>query len=615
MVDSSEERSIPNSTSSVEHHSDDPKPPSSHATDEELQDYQTRLEKYADDVYAYLVNDETITGRTLWTDLTTTFSSLGIRHLCRTTAFRWRALLITRDVYVRRERNIRVQDALIECLERDVFISESSMNRVYAPREDNASQPRSLSQTKLAQNRNQNKRTIATKDTSEVDMTIEKNGGVTNSMNGSDFSHKSGVNTIAKLWHGRKKFTGALDEDLIGVLQQYESFALSCNMSKEEMARGIPVILDGEAMSFYSSSLTGVFNYDRICEFTSDEQRSRLLTIWQKTSLSAEFDRNPDSSQLAVFKSVCRLLKRTQRQLHVRYHEDIFLKDQLVQAADIPDITRSMLEKPPQTAHEAQERIAALLSADPKSAGMHIAKHSDIVNYGFNRKFGGDAVHRKHNKKYSHHRKPHKRGCVVCQKDHFARNNHSQDEIIAAIRRKKKNCPNHVYTVQQFTEALDVFDSSSSSDESSGDESGSDDSDQQVNLAAEENITTNTRLEQHLANNAFCHGAIIVGKSEMQTTDEALSVSDCGKFRGIIMDPGCNRRSVMSLSQYRSYCDEFDVIASINTSKAGTLRGIGDSRSHYIGTAIIAIPFQQLGLTIDVEFGILNAECFCFITA
>ena len=101
------------------------------------------------------------------------------------------------------------------------------------------------------------------------------------------------------------------------------------------MARGIPVILDGEAMSFYSSSLTGVFNYYRIFEalkgeFTLDEQRSRLLTISQTTSLSAEFDRNPDSSQLAVFNSVCRLLKRTQRQIHVSYHEDIFLKDKLV---------------------------------------------------------------------------------------------------------------------------------------------------------------------------------------------------------------------------------------------------------------------------------------------
>ena len=104
MVDSSEERCISNSTSSVEHHSDDPKPPSSHDTEEELQDYQTRLEKYADDVYAYLVSDETISGRALWADLTTTLSSLGIRNLCRITAFRLRALLITTDVYVRREK-------------------------------------------------------------------------------------------------------------------------------------------------------------------------------------------------------------------------------------------------------------------------------------------------------------------------------------------------------------------------------------------------------------------------------------------------------------------------------------------------------------------------------
>ena len=80
--------------------------------------------------------------------------------------------------------------------------------------------------------------------------------------------------------------------------------------------------------------------------------------------------------------------------------------------------------------------------------------------------------------------------------------------------------------MQQLTGVSDVFDRSFSSDESSGDDSRSDASDQQVNLAAEENITTNTRLEQHLANNAFCHGAIIVRKREMQTTDEALSVSD-----------------------------------------------------------------------------------------
>lgn len=118
---------------------------------------------------------------------------------------------------------------------------------------------------------------------------------------------------------------------------------------------------------------------------------NRLLRTWQRTSLRDAMRNNPDKSE-AVFKDVCRVLSTTQRQLHEIYHDDRLLHEQIVLSVDLPEIERSLREKAASTSHEAVQRIAALLSNEPRSAGAHcINSSSDTAMYGVGLRYGGDA--------------------------------------------------------------------------------------------------------------------------------------------------------------------------------------------------------------------------------
>jgi hypothetical protein len=229
-----------------------------------------------------------------------------------------------------------------------------------------------------------------------------------------------------------------LDEDLEGVIQVYKALAKTCKLTDEELALGIPMILDGDAMALYSSKLCAM-SFEIIVqalrdEFTSEEQRNRLLRIWQKASLRDSMRKEPQNSEFDVFKGMCRLLSTTQRQLHESYHNDRFLKDQIVIAVDIPEIERSLREKAARTSHEVIQRVAALLSNEPRSAGAHFTidnEHENEGYYGTANRYGGEAK-RKLRWKGNGGRKPSLK-CWVFRKPHRARDHHSRDEIKAAF--------------------------------------------------------------------------------------------------------------------------------------------------------------------------------------
>lgn len=117
-----------------------------------------------------------------------------------------------------------------------------------------------------------------------------------------------GLSGLSRMYQSRSKFTGDLDEDLQVMLNVYRTLAATCKLSKNEMALGIPMMLDGAATTLFSQKLAGESNFDRIVsgledEFTSEEKRNRLLRIWQKTSLREAMRSNPDKSEVQVWSS------------------------------------------------------------------------------------------------------------------------------------------------------------------------------------------------------------------------------------------------------------------------------------------------------------------------
>lgn len=108
-------------------------------------------------------------------------------------------------------------------------------------------------------------------------------------------------------------------------------------------------------------------------------------------------------------------------------------------------------------------------------------------------------------------------------------------------------------------------------------------------------------VERALANNAFLHGYIssdICGSALL-----SVGISDGKNFNGVIIDTAANRRSIMSLNQYRAYQSEFGRKVPMRPARKD-VKGIG-GRSTVLGEVTIQIPFSKLNLIIDVEFSIL----------
>jgi hypothetical protein len=102
---------------------------------------------------------------------------------------------------------------------------------------------------------------------------------------------------------------------------------------------------------------------------------------------------HPEKSQVEVFRFVCRNLTKTQRQLQEDYHNDRFLRDQIILSSDFPEIKKSLPEKVAATSQEETQRIAALLSSRPGSAkdAEYVSREDTTVFYGLNRKLEGTA--------------------------------------------------------------------------------------------------------------------------------------------------------------------------------------------------------------------------------
>jgi hypothetical protein len=85
----------------------------------------------------------------------------------------------------------------------------------------------------------------------------------------------------------------------------------------------------------------------------------------------------------------------------------------------------------------------------------------------------------------------------------------------------------------------------------------------------------------------------------------ALIVNESHGFEGIITDSGANRSPIMSISQYRLYCEEYGVVPNFDASRKRPIQGIG-GRKVNIGCAILPIPLKGIGTTIMVNFQITD---------
>ena len=600
----------------------DPSPPPRNASVEEKRLYSQNVNDYGRHILNHFMNIQDMKGKELWIEFTCSFREKSIVAISSTLTLDWARFLRRRGVQVTMKRGTKRTKALLECLQAEEFtpfngdadpINENSATAIQPPTHPPAQEKSNSCAPQLTRADDIHNANIRPPETNS------------SNSSGSIASRRAPLEALMKAYSHQKKYSGSFVEDFESSIEQYNTYCQLFELNEEEKAKGFPIMLTGAAFAHYSRQFAKKkMTYAQLSDafrswYTSEEQKKRLLNIWQTPSLTRELQSAPDKSELEVFQKLSEQLVKVQNQLHSDYHQDRFLRDQLIRAADIPHLQHSLNDKVPETAQEAMHRIANRLSAEPKSAGANVAQEDeDHDNYGIGMKFGGNA---RRSLKKPYHRSSKtklskllasKKGCYVCGRDHRARQAHSLKEVLSAIERIKQENPSVLFSVDEVIDMQYAIVSTRGTEEDDlarGLETDSDDD--EVNYVSADNRDSSGRSAQtHFANAAFAHGRTYATdlEKELKEIEAALSIGEKNEFRGIIMDTAANRSSVMSHSQYKAYCEEFHVPMQLNRSEKKTICGL-NSKNPAIGTAVITIPFKDLDLWIDVKFRIMAFDC------
>ena len=133
------------------------------------------------------------------------------------------------------------------------------------------------------------------------------------------------------------------------------------------------------------------------------------------------------------------------------------------------------------------------------------------------------------------------------------------------------------------------------------------DDEHECTYIVEDGLHIHKQQAETLANIALMHGRTFSSdlKMEIAAMNAELREGEQTNFIGIHIATCENRSSVMSLSQYKAYCEEFNVPCQIDRTQTKPIRGIGGN-STLIGTVTIPVPFKDLGLILDITFRIVK---------
>lgn len=620
---------------------DDPEPPGQKAGPAEIAKYQAKLKTYIDEMYDIFI-DADYKGESLWIEFTTTFRPASIPNFSRAQTSKWTKLLTDGGVYLSRRKRVTQAKALMECLTSEKFIPANTNSennkandknvtnelpnvhptRKHLIRKEEEHQVSEDHSTTIINHRVNNQDTIRTPQPTNNNKYFNHAQSNFNSNKTHHDNDSLGLHGLFRSYQGRKKFSGNFNDDIQSAFQLYETLSTMCHLSEEEKAQGLPVMLCDDALTYFSALPNQGNSYSMMKDnlmsyYTSEEQKGRVLSNYQSMRLSEAMRNDPEKSELQVFRQFTNKLSRLQQQLDTIYHNDTFLRDQLIISTDIPHVQKLLRERLPRTSQQAINRIATHLSSETNSAGSYLTKdeeEEDITMYTYGHRYGGTAArgrkynnnrnsrHRSHNKISSSWFKGTK-GCYVCGLNHKAHTKHPPEEVRAAIERLKSRDPSALLTVEDL--AFVVGEISQNTDENDTETVFSDSEDQAY--ISEDLLNYHKETEMHLSNTSFSHGRSFFSDRDtaMASMNRELREGETTSFKGIHLDTCANRSSVMSISQYKAYCREFNVPVKLDTSTSRNLSGIGGSRKS-LGSVIIPIPFADLNIVIDVKFQIVS---------
>ena len=144
-------------------------------------------------------------------------------------------------------------------------------------------------------------------------------------------------------------------------------------------------------------------------------------------------------------------------------------------------------------------------------------------------------------------------GCSVCGKNHNARKDHSKEEVDKAVNRLKGT---GAYV--SVEEAIEVFFAEDNSDDNTSESESSEDG---ASANCVEQIQDlNVELTEDLNNYCFAHGYGFKSRREAEYKKMDSALKSEGEtimgvlFGGILIDPGANYLSMISMEQIPGIC-------------------------------------------------------------
>lgn len=134
----------------------------------------------------------------------------------------------------------------------------------------------------------------------------------------------------------------------------------------------------GDALNYFANKSKQCRNFNSAMKllrnwYNGDDRRARNLSKWQDMRLTDAMNREPEGSEIVIFRKFVVDLMALQQQLEESYHGDQYLCDRLLTAADIPHIQSSFRDRMPRTIQQTINRIAIQLSEERKAAGTAAA--------------------------------------------------------------------------------------------------------------------------------------------------------------------------------------------------------------------------------------------------
>lgn len=159
----------------------------------------------------------------------------------------------------------------------------------------------------------------------------------------------------------------------------FETLASMCEVTEEDKLRAIPVMIKGDALNYFANNSKSCGTFDdamRILRswYKGDDRQARILSKLQEMRLTHAMNKNPDESEIDVFRKFVAELMALQYQLDESYHGYRFLRDRLLTTVDIPHIQSAPRDRLPRTSQQTINRIAIQLSEERKTAGAAAAR-------------------------------------------------------------------------------------------------------------------------------------------------------------------------------------------------------------------------------------------------